>query len=341
MYEVGQYVLVHKSRWPQRKVEKIASPWFGPFKVVQVHFNSLEIMASPTMGGLVKVSYSQVKHWSSVHDPFSFPAGLGSSCAEEDEESEGAIGFSPLAGPVTTSGVGLGIRDARDEHRGAGDAQEHGEQEGTKGGEQEAREDGPQTRARSKRAASSARDTPPGRTETGGNQREEPPVFPKVSAPPSVLEVPYRRRFEFKKVQGPGGPVQHGAAYHQGDVQVQGAGAEDLQAGVPPVQGDQEVQEDVGVSVPVQSSSVVHFSPEDAARLGFYHVEAILAHKYKSGWKFLVKWESFPVHCASWEPVKSFILPRGKVNSVFLKYVEENGLTDVLKKLRDSTGQQE
>jgi transposase InsO family protein len=49
VYEIGQFVLVHKCRWPQRKVENIASPWFGPYKVVQVHYNSLQILASPSL----------------------------------------------------------------------------------------------------------------------------------------------------------------------------------------------------------------------------------------------------------------------------------------------------
>ena len=80
------------------------------------------------------------------------------------------------------------------------------------------------------------------------------------------------------------------------------------------------------VSVPVEV-----FSENEAATLGFYNVEAILAHRFKSCWKFLVKWEGFPVHCSSWEPTKSFLLPDGRINSIFQKYVEENGLTEVVK----------
>ena len=32
-YYPHDYVLVHKSRWPQRKVNKIQSPWFGPYLI--------------------------------------------------------------------------------------------------------------------------------------------------------------------------------------------------------------------------------------------------------------------------------------------------------------------
>ena len=67
-YQKNDYVLVHKDRWPQNKVPKLESPWLGPYKVVQVHFNSLSILASPHFGCLCKVSLSQVKKWTDVWD---------------------------------------------------------------------------------------------------------------------------------------------------------------------------------------------------------------------------------------------------------------------------------
>ena len=114
VYQVGQFVLIHKSRWPQWKVEKISSPWFGPFRVVQVSYNSLQVLASPTLGGLVKVSFSQVKHWSSAHDPFSFSVGLGSECAGEHQESGDAL----ITSPLVPSSVPLQVLP---QERGAGD----------------------------------------------------------------------------------------------------------------------------------------------------------------------------------------------------------------------------
>ena len=50
-YSPNDYVLVHNDRWPQRKIPKIESPWLGPFKIVDVHFNSLTILVSPSLGG--------------------------------------------------------------------------------------------------------------------------------------------------------------------------------------------------------------------------------------------------------------------------------------------------
>ena len=67
-YQKNDYVLVHKDRWPQKKIPKLESPWLGPYNVVQVHFNSLSILASPHLGGLCKVSLSQVKKWTDVWD---------------------------------------------------------------------------------------------------------------------------------------------------------------------------------------------------------------------------------------------------------------------------------
>ena len=69
---------------------------------------------------------------------------------------------------------------------------------------------------------------------------------------------------------------------------------------------------------------------------GYYNVESILKHKFRNGWKFLVKWENFPVSSSTWEPVTNFCLPNGSVNSVFKDYCLENGLTTILKKALSS-----
>ena len=332
-YKIGEFVLVHKSRWPQRKVEKIASPWFGPFKIVQVHFNSLQVLASPTLGGLVKVSFSQVKHWSSVHDPFSFGVNDHSECAGEDEESEGA--------PVSLQPSGF-ISDLTEQNEnpnaqrgqgGAGDAQGQGEEDGgARGGEGE-REPGPQTRARARRAASSARDEDQNDTKT-----QVGPGGPKGNVPPSLspslvaLDRSCKARGSQGVFQGPEGPMPVLADPGQEDQEVE---VQELQAGEV-----QELQHDAAAAVPVfsdlyvpvGSGKVQKYTVDEAARLGFYNVEAILAHRYKSGWHFLVKWQHFPLHSASWEPVKSFLLPGGKINSIFQKYAEEHGLTELVRK---------
>ena len=59
---------------------------------------------------------------------------------------------------------------------------------------------------------------------------------------------------------------------------------------------------------------------------GCFKVEAILKHKYKQGWRFLTKWEGWPLSDATWEPVKSFVDPGGPINAAFLEYCQSNGL---------------
>lgn len=76
-YMKGDYVLIHKSRFPQRKIPKLDSPWLGPYRVHEVHHASLVVMASPTLGGLIKVSLSMVKKWNDLFD----------NCDEEVEEA--------------------------------------------------------------------------------------------------------------------------------------------------------------------------------------------------------------------------------------------------------------
>ena len=67
-YFVDDFVLVHCDRWPQRKIKKIESRWFGPFKILEVRHNSLKVAVSPSMGGVAIVSFSHCKHWKTVSD---------------------------------------------------------------------------------------------------------------------------------------------------------------------------------------------------------------------------------------------------------------------------------
>jgi hypothetical protein len=67
-FYVGDYVLVSRERWPQRKLKKLESQWLGPYKIVEVRHNSLKVAVSPSMGGYAIVSFSQVKHWRSIID---------------------------------------------------------------------------------------------------------------------------------------------------------------------------------------------------------------------------------------------------------------------------------
>jgi hypothetical protein len=83
---------------------------------------------------------------------------------------------------------------------------------------------------------------------------------------------------------------------------------------------------------PKNGDLVQDFSEEEQIELGFYDVEAILKHKYHQGWRFLTKWEGFPIESATWEPVKSFTLDNGRVNQKWLQYCQEKGLYGIIKK---------
>jgi len=85
-YNVGGFVLVHKSRWPQRKIPKLESPWFGPFKIVEVHFNRLKVMSSPHLGGLIDVTFHHCKRWSDLVE-INFEEPDDQIVAQEDQES--------------------------------------------------------------------------------------------------------------------------------------------------------------------------------------------------------------------------------------------------------------
>ena len=62
-FKENDFVLVHNRRWPQRRWPKLSSPWQGPFKVLKAKFNSLQIMASPSLGGVIDVPLEMCKKW--------------------------------------------------------------------------------------------------------------------------------------------------------------------------------------------------------------------------------------------------------------------------------------
>ena len=84
-YEVGDMVLVHKQRFPQRHVPKLESPWLGPYKVVQVRHSALKVMVSPHLGGVVDVAFQHLKRWLSVVNP-EIDDDNDETIAREDEE---------------------------------------------------------------------------------------------------------------------------------------------------------------------------------------------------------------------------------------------------------------
>ena len=81
------------------------------------------------------------------------------------------------------------------------------------------------------------------------------------------------------------------------------------------VQGDQPM---ASMETPKESGRGVPMTDEEQAQIGFYNVFEILKHENQGGrYKFLVWWENFPASSSTWEPVKSFVHPEGKVNEIF------------------------
>ena len=70
---------MHNKRWPQRRWPKLSSPWQGPFKICKVSFNSLQVIASPSLGGVIDVALHMCKKWTSK---------LNEDIFEEPEDEE-------------------------------------------------------------------------------------------------------------------------------------------------------------------------------------------------------------------------------------------------------------
>jgi len=47
---------------------------------------------------------------------------------------------------------------------------------------------------------------------------------------------------------------------------------------------------------------------------GYYLVKAIVGHKFRGDWRFLVQWEGFSLAEATWELPKSFVVEKGVVH---------------------------
>jgi hypothetical protein len=167
-YKKGEFVLVHKSRWPQRKLKKIESPWLGPYQIMEVRHNSLKVAVSPHLGGFIDVALDQVKRWSEVIE-------VGDDLQDENEIPE------PMEMEIETE------------------------------------------------------------------------------------------------------------------------------------ENEKEVDENDG----------------------YFNVHKILKHKFSQGWRFLTQWEGYPLTASTWEPLRSFILPEGKLNEPFVEYCEEKGLSELLKRAKE------
>lgn len=76
------------------------------------------------------------------------------------------------------------------------------------------------------------------------------------------------------------------------------------------------------------------YSRKEAEAQGYYHVQKILKHRYKQGWRFLVKWEGWPIEDSTWEPLKTFVSQDGSLNPKFLEYCTENRLEKILEQAK-------
>ena len=83
---------------------------------------------------------------------------------------------------------------------------------------------------------------------------------------------------------------------------------------------------DVTMSDQNTPQNVQKSSTENGLPPGYFNVEAILRHKFDQGWKFLTKWENFPMSASSWEPIKALHLGKNKWNEVFAQYCNQKGL---------------
>ena len=86
-------MLVHRDRWPQKKLKAVESQWFGPYQVLEVRHSSLKIRVSLTLGGEAVGSLQHIKHWrvvvdhdQEIMDPNSFQPDLVVSDDDEDVE---------------------------------------------------------------------------------------------------------------------------------------------------------------------------------------------------------------------------------------------------------------
>ena len=73
------------------------------------------------------------------------------------------------------------------------------------------------------------------------------------------------------------------------------------------------------------STSVQPTSPQSS-----YEFEKVIKRRHRQGWKFLTIWKGFPVSAATWEPLKTFILPDWRLNEAFLDFCRRESLDSLI-----------
>ena len=93
-----------------------------------------------------------------------------------------------------------------------------------------------------------------------------------------------------------------------------------------------DVQEDQEIQQIETEQEHEEMNKDEMEEQGFFTVNNIIKHKFHQGWRFLTHWEGYPVNASTWEPIKAFRLPDGRLNSKCLEYCEQHNLSDILKK---------
>ena len=76
IYQIGDWVLVHHSRFKAWLRNTLDSPNFGPFLVRDVAEGSVWMKTHPMYGGLAEVSYPQLKHYDVLDDLYDWEGDL-------------------------------------------------------------------------------------------------------------------------------------------------------------------------------------------------------------------------------------------------------------------------
>lgn len=85
----GDYVLIHKKRFPQYTISKLSTQFFGPYKVKKVFHSTALVRTSPKLGGDVEVGFSFLKRFPhALQDHEDDEGGDHNDGAEQSSESE-------------------------------------------------------------------------------------------------------------------------------------------------------------------------------------------------------------------------------------------------------------
>ena len=62
-YQIDDFVLVHKQRFPTMRPRKLEIQWHWPFRVTKIYPSAVKIRTSPRLGGEILVSHTMLKRF--------------------------------------------------------------------------------------------------------------------------------------------------------------------------------------------------------------------------------------------------------------------------------------